>query len=249
MVLVVVSQAPEPTDDIAYSVADRILREVALDGDPPIALIDAHNSYVEGVGDIAYGTPVAEKLVKDTRAAVRAAVAAGRDGPVEVGVAARGGYSIGEQGIGPQGIRALAIRAGGSTTGYVLIDGNNLLVGQREAILRALADLVDDAEVLTTDNHVVHEVDGGINPVGERIPLDTLIHEAREALISAKGDLAPVDVRFGTKEVPAVKILGPGLTARLLTSLGDTLSMFTNMTPATLLLLLTSSLVVAFAIR
>ena len=249
MVLVIVSQAPDPTDDIAYSVADRILREVALDGDPPIALIDAHNSYVEGVGDIAYGTPVAEKLVKDTRAAVRAAVSAARDGLVEVGVAARGGYSIGEQGIGPQGIRALAIRTGGSTTGYVLIDGNNLLLGQREAILRSLADLVDDAEVLTTDNHVVHEVDGGINPVGERIPLDTLIHEAREALNSAKGDLAPVDVRFGTKEVPAVKILGPGLTARLLTSLGDTLAMFTNMFPATLLLLLTSSLVVAFALR
>ncbi len=249
MVLVIVSQAPDPTDDIAYSVADRILREVALDGVPPIALIDAHNSYVEGVGDIAYGTPVAEKLVKDTRAAVRAALTAARDGPVEVGVAARGGYSIGEQGIGPQGIRALAIRSGGSTTGYVLIDGNNLLVGQREAILRSLTDLVDDAEVLTTDNHVVHEVDGGINPVGERIPLRTLVQEAREAMRAAMGDLAPVEVRFGTKEVPAVKILGPGLTARLLTSLGDTLAMFTNMFPATLLLLLTSSLVVAFAVR
>jgi len=49
--------------------------------------------------------------------------------------------------------------------------------------------------------------------------------------------------------VPSVKVLGPGLTARLLTSLGDTLAMFANMFPATLLLLLTSSLVVAFALR
>ena len=249
MVLVVLSQAPHPTDDIAYSVADRILRETSLDGSPPVALIDAHNSYVEGVGDIAYGTPAAEKLAADTRAAVHAAMLAAREGPIEVGVAARGGYSIGEQGIGPQGIRALAVRAAGSTTGYVLIDGNNLLVGQRDPIVRALTTIVDDAEVMTTDNHVVHEVDGGINPVGERIPLETLVREARETLESAVADLAPVEVRYGTKEVPGVKVLGPGLTARLLTSLGDTLAMFTNMFPATLLLLLTSSLVVALALR
>jgi putative membrane protein len=249
MVLVTVSQAPQPTDDIAFSVADRILREVALDGGPAIALIDAHNSYVEGVGDIAYGSPAAEKLAADTRAAVRAAVDAARAGAVEIGVAARGGYSTGDQGIGPQGIRALAVRAAGTTTGYVLIDGNNLMLGLRDPIVKALKRRVDAAEVLTTDNHVVHEVDGGINPLGERIPAETLIREAGEVLDAAIADLGPVEIRFGTKEVPAVKVLGPGLTARLLTSLGDTLAMFANMFPATLLLLITSSLVVALALR
>ena len=249
VVLVLVSQAPLPTDDIAYSVADRIQREVAQEGGPPVALVDAHNSYVEGLGDILYGTPVAEKLVTDTKAAVRAAVAAGRDGPIEVGVAVRSGYSIGRDGIGPEGLRALAIRAAGSTSGYVLIDGNNLLMGQRGPIVRALETVVDAAEVLTTDNHVVHEVDGGINPVGERIPAATLVREAKEVLEKARADLGPAEVRFGSKAIPAVKVLGPGLTARLLTSLGDTLSMFTNMFPATLLLLLTSSLVVTFALQ
>jgi putative membrane protein len=247
--LVVVSQAPLPTDDIAYSVADRILREIALDGGPAVALIDAHNSYVEGLGDVIYGTPTAEKLLVDAKAAVRAAVAAAREGPIEVGVATRGGYSIGKDGIGPQGIRAVAVRAGGSTSGYVLIDGNNLLMGRRDAIVKALETVVDVAEVMTTDNHVVHEVDGGINPVGERIPLEQLLRDAKQALAEAQANVVPVEVRFGTKEVPAVKVLGPNLTARLLTSLGDTLSMFTNMLPATFLLLLTSSLVVTFALR
>jgi len=248
-VLVLVTQAPQPTDDIAYSVADRILREIAHDGGPPVALIDAHNSYVEGMGDIVYGTPTAEKLVADAKAAVRAAVAAGREGPLEVGVAARGGYSTGQDGIGPQGVRAIAIRAAGSTSGYVLIDGNNLLLGQRDPIVQALQTVVDVAEVMTTDNHVVHEVDGGINPLGERIAPQALLEEAKQVLAAARADLAPAEVRFGTRGVPAVKVLGPGLTARLLTSLGDTLSMFTNMFPATLLLLLTSSLVVTFALR
>jgi putative membrane protein len=247
--LVLVTQAPQPTDDIAFSVADRIERELGRDGGPRLALIDAHNSYIEGKGDITYGTPTAEKLVADTKAAVASAIAASRAGQIEVGVAARGGYSIGADGIGPQGIRALVIRAAGRTSGYVLIDGNNLLVGFRDPIVRALKRIVDDAEVLTTDNHVVHEVDGGINPLGERHSLDALMSDASAVLGSAKADLAPAEAYFGSRAVPGVNVLGPAFTARLLTSLGDTFSMFTNMAVATFLLLLTSSLVVTFALK
>ncbi|HYA69874.1 MAG TPA: DUF2070 family protein [Thermoplasmata archaeon] len=249
VVLVLVTQAPAPTDDIAFSVADRIVREVAQEGGPRIVLVDAHNSYVEGKGDILYGTPDAEKLLADTRAAVRAAVAAGRDGEIQVGTAVRKGYTIGRDGIGPEGFRALVVRSGGSTTGYVVIDGNNLMIGRRDPIVRALLGRVDAAEVLTTDNHVVHEVDGGINPVGERYPLAGLIRESLAVLDEALKNLSPVSVRFGEKPVPDVPVLGPGYTARLLTSLGDTLSMFTHMFVATLLLLVTSSLVILIALR
>ena len=247
--LVVVSQAPQPTDDIAFSVGDRLVRELSREGGPRLALVDAHNSYVEGKGDITYGTPAAEKLLADTRAAVQSAVAAAVDGPIEVGVAARGDYRIGTNGIGPQGMRALVLRTGGRTTGYVLIDGNNLVLGLRDPIVRALESVVDVAEVLTTDNHVVHEVDGGINPVGERRSLEELTHDAVELLARAKASLGPAEAYFGSKDVPSVRVLGPGFTARLLTSLGDTLSMFTNMAVATFLLLLTSSLVVTFALK
>ena len=249
VVLVLVTQAPKPTDDIAFSVADRIVREIAQEGGPRVVLVDAHNSYIEGQGDILYGTPTAEQLVTDTKAAVRAAVAAARDGPIEVGVAVKKGYSIGRDGIGPEGIRALVVRADGKTTGYVLIDGNNLIVGERDPIVRSLLETVDVAEVLTTDNHVVHEVDGGINPLGERYPLEAMTRDARATLEAAIRNLEPVSVHFGEKKVIDVKILGPGYTARLLTSLGDTLSMFTYMFAATLLLLLTSSLVILLALR
>ena len=247
--LVLMTQAPAPTDDIAFSVGDRIDRELGRDGTQRLALVDAHNSYIEGKGDITYGTSTAEKLVADVRAAIAAARAASAPGPIEVGIASRATYDIGTNGIGPQGIQALAVRAGGRTAGYVLIDGNNLVVGFRDPIVRALERVVDDAEILTTDNHVVHEVDGGINPIGERLSLDALTREATEVLERAKADLAPAETFFGTKPVPGVQVLGPGFTARLLTSLGDTLSMFTNMATATFLLLLTSSLVVTFALK
>ncbi len=244
--LVTVSQAPAPTDDIAYSVADRLVRELSTPTGPRIALMDAHNSYVEGEGDILYGTPTAEKLLRDARAALAEAERASVPGEIEIGGAVRDGYSIGRAGIGPQGMRAVVVRAAGRTTAYLLIDGNNLVVGLRDPIVEAIQRVVDVAEVMTTDNHVVHEVDGGVNPVGERYPRDRLVADAVEVVRRAVADLRPTEARFGEADVPSVRVLGPGHTARLLTSLGDTLSMFTNMFPAMLLLLLTSSLVVAY---
>ena len=205
-----VSQAPAPSDDIAFSVADRIVREIARDGGPRVVLVDAHNSYVEGEGDIAYGGPAAEKLMVDTKAAVAAAMAAARDGPFEIGVAVRDGYSIGRDGIGPHGMRALAVRAAGATAAYVLIDGNNLILGERAPIVSELGHAVDAGEVLTTDNHVVHEADGGINPVGERYPPASLVRDARAVLDAAVADLAPSEARFGSKELPNMRVLGPG---------------------------------------
>ncbi len=247
-VLVLVSQAPDPTDDIDLAVADQLLRESAAGDGVRVALIDAHNSYVEARGDIVYGTPAAGRLLADGRAAIAQALAAARPGPVEVGAATRSEYTVRGDGIGPAGIRALVVRAGGTTTAYALIDGNNLVLGYRAQVLAALAGLVDAGEVMTTDNHVVHEVDGGTNPVGERISAERLSAEVRAVVEEAKARLAPVRVYGGSRTVPGVPALGPDFTARLLTSLGDTVSMFSNAFLMTFLLTLAASLVVLVAI-
>lgn len=247
-VLLVVTQAPEPTDDIDYAVADRLSREIASSTGLRVAVIDAHNSYIEDRGDITYGTPAAERLLEDARGAVAAAQAQAVTGPLEAGVAARGDYSIGEQGIGPSGIRALVLRAAGRTSAYVLIDGNNLLIGLRARILDGLAGVVDDAEVMTTDNHVVHEVDGSINAVGEKYPIDRLVADVRTTVAAAVAALRPAEVGADAAELPGVPVLGPDATARLLTSLGDTFSMFTNAFVMTFLLLLASSAAILLAV-
>ena len=246
--LVLVSQAPEPTDDIDLAVADQLLREFPSTDGVRVALVDAHNSYVEAKGDIVYGTPAAGRLLADARAAVAQAIAGARPGPVEVGAAARTSFTVRQDGIGPAGIRAVVVRGGGATTAYVLVDGNNLVVGYRAKVLAALNGLVDAAEVMTTDNHVVHEVDGGTNPVGERISAERLTGEVRSVVEEAKGRLAPVRVHGGRRTVREVPALGPDFTARLLTSLGDTVSMFSSAFLMTFLLLLAASLVVLVAI-
>ncbi len=246
-VLVVVTQAPAPTDDIDFSVADQLFREYR--GRTLLAIVDAHNSYVEDQGDLIYGTPTAHQMLEDARLSIAAALSQAREVPLEVGVAVADGYSTGEHGIGPHGIRALVLRAAGTTTAYVLIDGNNLLLGMRDQILASLGSLVTTAEILTTDNHVVHEVDGTVNAVGERYPVDRLAADIRAVIEQALSHLTPVEVRAGYAPVPSVPVLGPGWTARLLTSLGDTVSMFTNALVMTFLLLLAGSLIVLLAIR
>lgn len=249
VVLVAATQAPEPTDDIAYAIADRLVDENRGAGQPELALIDAHNSYKEDQGDLTYGSPRAERFAKDVREAVKAATAQAASGPIRVGAALRTGFSVGRDGIGPTGVRALVVEAANRRTAYVLLDGNNLLQGLREKLLQALGGVVDDSEVMTTDNHVVHEVDGGVNPIGERIPFDLLRETVVGVVRDALANLEPVEVRVGTRKVPDVAVLGPDWTARLLTSLGDTLSMFSNAFLMTFLLLIASSMVVLAVVR
>jgi putative membrane protein len=248
-VLVLLSQAPAPSDDIDFAVVGALYGRSFGGETPELAFIDAHNSYVEGAGDLTYGSPTHRQLVSDVEAAVESALRSALPSALRLGVASRGGYSVVQHGIGPHGIRAFVIEAAGTKTAYVLIDGNNLVQGMRDPILAAIRDLADAAEVMTTDNHVVHEVDGGINAVGERYAVEELARNVREVVIEAVRSLRPVDVAAGHVEVPAIRVLGPAWTARLLTSLGDTVSVFANAAVTTFLLMVMSSLVVVALLR
>lgn len=246
---VLLSQAPAPTDDIDFAVADTLQREFSARGERFLALMDAHNSYRPDEGDLSYGTPVHRQLVSDFAAAVALAEARSTASGLRIGAAAETRFTVGVHGIGPAGIRALVVEAAGTRTAYVLIDGNNLVQGERATILGALAGAVDAAEVMTTDNHVVHEADGGVNPVGERLGGTELAGAVRAVVDRAHASLAPAELGAGTAELPGVLVLGPGWTARLLTSLGDTLSVFANLMFATFLLLLATALLALAVLR
>jgi putative membrane protein len=248
-VLAVISQAPAATDDIDYAIVDPFYGREFAGERPVLAFVDAHNSYDNDTGDITYGSPVHRRLARDLEEAVAAALAAARPGPIRIGTAVRGGYSVAAHGIGSQGIRVLAVEAAGARTAYVLIDANNLLVGFRRQILDALADRVDAAEVMTTDNHVVHEVDGHVNALGERYPADRLLEDIRWTVDRALAELTAVAVAAGAAPVPAVRVLGPGYTTRLLTSLHDTLDIFRSALLISFLLMVTASAALVVLVR
>jgi putative membrane protein len=242
-VLTIISQAPEASDDIDYAIVNPYYGRSFGNETPVLAFIDGHNSYYNDTGDLTYGSPVHRQLALDLEAAIPLALGQARSGSIRVGVATRTDYSVVDHGIGPEGLRVLVVEAAGARTAYILLDGNNLVKGLREPILEAVRDLVDAAEVMTTDNHVVHEVDGSLNVLGQRYPIDRLAHDIRAVVERALADLTPVEVAAASGEVPSVRVLGPGWTVRLLTSLGDTLSVFANSALLTFLLLVTSSMV------
>ncbi len=237
--LVLITQAPQPTDDIDYAWAETIRDEGRKLGFREVAVVDAHNSYEAYRGAVPFGSPVGFQIVRDAREALEACrAAAGPREEIRVGFAQKLGYTPREDGIGPEGLSVTVVEVAGKTTAYALFDANNLVRGLRDPLVAVLRESVDDGEVMTTDNHVVHEVAGGLNPLGKLRPIAELSRDLRETLQEALGSLEPMEVTMGSTRVPRVKILGPGVTARLLTAVGDSFSSFWILFPTTFLLAL-----------
>ncbi len=244
-VLLVVSRAPEASDDIDYAVGEMVREEARRQGFRLGIIVDAHNVYVrENMGTVPFGSPQSFKLIEDAKAAMRAAQAAVKEGPVRVGVGHRRGYTTQDDGLGKEGISVTVVEAAGSRTAYAVLDGNNLLHGFREKLLATLKESVDEAEVMTTDNHVVHEVANGINPIGKLRSAGALSKDLHAVVTEALSRMHPVTVSSGEVRVPRVKVMGHATTIRLMTVLNDSFAAFWVLMPTTLLLTVAGELLV-----
>ncbi len=67
--------------------------------------------------------------------------------------------------IGPEGISCISFRSKKHFC-YIVIDGNNMVKGLRDEIIRAGKEYFDDLEVFTTDNHYTNYNPKDLNPVG-----------------------------------------------------------------------------------
>ncbi len=248
-VVLLITQAPEPTDDIDYALAEMLREEAVRAGFRDALVLDAHNSFVERQGDIPFGSPRGFQLLEDARESLRRARAETREGLLRIGYARKGNFTPEEDGIAGAGLQVLVVEAAGQRTAYCLFDANNLLKGLRAPLLASLKGLVDEAEVLTTDNHVVHEVRGGLNTLGERRGLAALLGDLAETVPRAIGDLMPARAATGGARVPHVKVLGPGTTERIMTSLADSFLLFGVYFPTSLLLLLLAGTLVLAGVR
>ncbi|EQD39108.1 hypothetical protein B1B_15530, partial [mine drainage metagenome] len=66
-VVLLITQAPEPTDDIDYALAEMLREEAVRAGFRDALVLDAHNSFVERQGDIPFGSPRGFQLLEDAR--------------------------------------------------------------------------------------------------------------------------------------------------------------------------------------
>jgi len=143
-----------------------IERHLEQGGARPGIFVDAHNCLAPGTGGVSFGTPKARALA--TRlAAVGTKALKGRRPGLRAG-AASAPRPTGSRGFGPMGVQAIVVEAGGQRMAWVLLDGNKRRARAAETVRDSLLGLVDECEILTTDNHVVNVMVGGFNPSAGR---------------------------------------------------------------------------------
>ncbi len=208
--------SPKATDDIEASVGDWIYKTVELESELTPVVMDAHNSIIRGSGSVYWGTDKAKELFEVMTKGSRDAVASPRD-RFKLGYSEVRKFSIEKHGIGPKGIQAMVFEVQGTLSAYLMFDGNNMTRGLRELIMSEITDLVDQAEVMTSDNHIVNAIIGGINPVGCKADRKKLATVSRKLIQQAIQDLEPMEASVTTGTIRRVKVFGHGSTVRMTT--------------------------------
>ncbi|WP_323675147.1 DUF2070 family protein [Halorubellus sp. PRR65] len=230
--LLVSTHSPEYADDVDYAVGLSCASEARAGGFENVLLVDAHNcnNGLQGE-DLGHVTPGSERSF-DMMQASKGAAAALADAdqhPLRLGTAWDETEWGPLDGIGPLGVRVAVTEVDDQLTAYVLVDGNNMEPGLRERILKALGDRVEDAEVMTTDTHIVNQVEAS-NQVGESIDQDALVRVIRGLVDDAVDDLEPVEAGMATERA-TVTVFGNDRTetlashANVMVSLGGALAL------------------------
>ena len=234
------SYAPNFADDVEYAVGLAAGTEARTHGLDDVLLVDAHNSNngLEGP-DLGHVTPGSQRSFDMIRAAGHAgeALADADRGALSLGTAWDETDWIPRDGIGPLGIRVAVTEVDGQTTGYVLVDGNNMEPGLRDRIVSTLTEgteaadagtvereravaadgarprTLDAVEVMTTDTHIVNTVEAE-NQVGAVIDHDELVDLVCDLVGEARDDCEPVSAGMAVEET-TVTIFGNDRTETL----------------------------------
>ncbi|EMA46712.1 DUF2070 family protein [Halococcus saccharolyticus] len=243
--LLVATYAPGFADDIDYSVGLSAAAEARTRGLADVLLADAHNSNngLDGpdLGHVVPGSQRSFDLMEAT-GAVADDLADAPQATLKLGVAWDETPWEPTDGIGPLGIRVAVFDVGGDTTAYVLVDGNNMEPGLRDAIVDSLP--VDTAEVLTTDTHVVNTVDS-TNQVGGAIDGDELTARIVALVEEARADCEPVAAGMATERA-RVTVFGNDRTEALASHANAMIGMGGALAAALILALMAVSVLLFF---
>jgi putative membrane protein len=217
--LVTLTLAPQTMEDLPPELDATIIEAAKRNGFSTAVAVDAHNC-INGPFRIEDSL---KPLQEAALACLEKASQLGRvDFQVGVSRVHPEQYSL-KEGLGPGGVAVLAVKAEDQTTGYVTIDGNNMIAGLREEILLALSQMgISEGEVFTTDTHAVNAVvmnARGYHPVGEAMDQAVLIDHVKEAAKDALKNLEPAQAAWSVGVVPNVKVIGEQQIAAMSTLL------------------------------
>lgn len=215
-VLLVSTCSPYSCDDVRFGVGMNAMAEARVAGARETMLVDAHNCCSPSSGAlIDPGSARSYDLVEST-GMLTEQLFDEPTGDVRLGVASSETRWGREEGIGPLGVRAAVIEAGDQRTAYVVIDGNNMVPALRERLVEELLERVDEAEVMTTDTHVVNRVDSH-NMVGEKIDKDDLSSLINRLVEEAINDLEEVEAGMNSSKA-RITVFGNDRIERLATT-------------------------------
>ncbi len=238
--LIVSTRSPLRTEDLDFNIGMTIMAE-GHRVSPDILFVDAHNCSTKDMTPVHPATAIAREYMNASKEAFRR-YSQMESHPLRIGAAHTAVPYSREEGFGDQGIQVLAVSAGGQTTAYVLFDGNNIQEGVREVIRDRFIGVVDEIEVMTTDSHVVNTI-SGTNPVGLRIPVESLVPLVENALNDALDDITEADVAGSTVECEKIVIFGSQRIAQLASAINAMLSLIGPVSIALLLLAFLLSLI------
>lgn len=210
--LMVSTRSPDKTEDLDFCIGHAILCE-GHRITPHIGFVDAHNCIGDEIASIRPGTRTAHEYFSAACYAFDQWHVT-RTFDLAIGYAHVPLPFSREEGIGDIGLQVLITRVDGQHTAYVLIDGNNMASGAREEIRDEVLTMVDDAEIMTTDTHVVNTISGK-NPVGMQIPPADLIPFIDDGIEQALDDISPATAAGSTASCEGIVIFGSDSIAQL----------------------------------
>ncbi|WP_424357022.1 DUF2070 family protein [Methanocella sp. MCL-LM] len=210
-VFLVSTRAPTTTDDIEFSVGFTAMAEARVAGSRYATIIDAHNCMEPLATPIEPGSRDSYNIIRAAANTSKHLLSLEAD-KLLVGVASSPPICTRLEGMGDLGICVAVVETQGQRTAYIVIDGNNMITGLREKIVERLP--VDEAEVMTTDTHVVNTL-SGVNYVGQNLDCDVLIAKIAELVDRAITDLEPVSVGMEIEIAENIRVFGSHKIAKL----------------------------------
>lgn len=206
--LFTITLAPNTTEDMPKQLDTVLYEEAKKRGLQCTVVLNAHNS----INDDTEVSVLAD-TVRDVALSCLDETRLLTFEPFEVGSATvyPKDFTL-KDGMGPGGITAVAVKVGAQRVIYIVIDGNNMISGLREKILKLLSSMgFQDGEVLTTDTHAMTTLvlgNRGYRAIGEAIDHDKLMLYIREAAEAALNNLAPCTAYSSEITVYGLRVVG-----------------------------------------
>ncbi len=206
-ILFTASFSPQPTEDIDAPIGEIITMNAYRNGFHKLGFVDAHNCVQKGAMEIYYPSRRYKSILENSSELMNDIKGLPKD-ELHMGIGVRKGFKK-SQGISGEGIKVAVLESNGVKNALILIDGNNMVAGLREAIQEEISDLVHVSEVMTTDSHEVNTLTLDYNPVGLNMDHDEIIDAVREVTEAALQNMEPVEVGVSVGELKNFSLMGP----------------------------------------